>query len=99
MREWFVVAHQAEVAHHLAPETRIQQMQDGVLDATDVLINRHPFAGFRIDHAISAALAGEARVVPAGIHEGIHGVGFTPRRLTAFGTGAVDEVFTLAEWV
>ena len=35
-------ADQAQVAHHFGPETRVDQMQDGVLDPTDVLIDRKP---------------------------------------------------------
>ena len=34
--------HQPFVAHQLVEETRIQQMQDGVLDAADILVDRQP---------------------------------------------------------
>ena len=41
---------QAEVAHHARPEARIQQVQDRVLDAADVLVDRHPVLRALVDH-------------------------------------------------
>ena len=41
---------QAHVAHHPGPETRVQQVQDRVLDAADVLVHRHPVVVARVDH-------------------------------------------------
>jgi hypothetical protein len=40
--EGLVELDQAEVAHDLGPEARVQQVQDGVFDAADVLVHRHP---------------------------------------------------------
>ena len=37
-----VVRDQADVAHHLGEEARVDQVQNGVLDAADVLIDRKP---------------------------------------------------------
>ena len=42
LRERLVDADQLQVAHHLGPEARVQQVQDRVLDAADVLVHRHP---------------------------------------------------------
>jgi hypothetical protein len=39
--------HQADIAHHLAEKTRVHQVQDGVLDSADVLVDRKPVGGFR----------------------------------------------------
>ena len=41
-RERLLDLDQAHVAHHAHPEARVQQVQDRVLDAADVLIDRHP---------------------------------------------------------
>ena len=49
-----------EVAHHARPEARIQQVQDGVLDAADVLIHRQPVVGARIDHRRVVVGAGDS---------------------------------------
>jgi hypothetical protein len=46
--EGLVDLDQAQVAHDLGPEARVQQVQDGVLDAADVLVHRHPVVGSRI---------------------------------------------------
>ena len=43
---------QAQVAHHARPEARIQQVQDRVLDAADVLVDRHPVVGALVDHRL-----------------------------------------------
>jgi hypothetical protein len=37
--ERLVDRDEAQVAHHLGPEARVQQVQDGVLDAADVLVD------------------------------------------------------------
>ena len=74
-------------------------MQDGVLDAADVLVHRQPVFNAPIDHGPRAVGTGEADVVPRRIHEGVHGVGFAARRLAAFRARAVDEVGALGERV
>ena len=37
-----IVLYQAKIAHHLGPEARVDQVQNGVLDASDVLIDGEP---------------------------------------------------------
>jgi hypothetical protein len=39
--------HQTFIAHQLVEEARVQQMQDRVFDAADVLVNRQPVVGTR----------------------------------------------------
>src|SRR5699024_3459312 len=77
-----VAAHQARVAHQLVVEAEIQQVQDGMLDATDVLVHGQPVVGAPVDLGVRAG-AGVARVVPARLHEGVEGVGFAFGRLAA----------------
>ena len=43
---------QAFVAHQLVEEARVQQVQDGVLDAADVLVDRQPVVGAFVDHGV-----------------------------------------------
>ena len=85
--EGLVAIDQAHVAHHLGPEARIQQVQDGVLDTADVLVHRHPVVGARIDHGGVVLRTGVAHEVPGTVHEGVHGVGLAARRLAALRTG------------
>ena len=41
-RDGFAVLDQADIAHHLGEEARVDQVQDGVLHAADVLIDLEP---------------------------------------------------------
>ena len=49
---------QAEIAHHARPEPRVQQVQDRVLDAADVLVDGHPVVRAAVDHRRVVAGAG-----------------------------------------
>ena len=99
VREGLAFAHQAEVAHHLVPEARIQQVQDGVLDAADVLLHWHPVVGASVDHGRGVVASAVAGVVPAAVDERVHGVGLALRRAAAGGAGAVEEVRAVAQRV
>ena len=57
--EGLVELHQPQVAHHLGPEARVEQVQDGVLDAADVLVDGHPVIGAR-SSTIAPALSAQA---------------------------------------
>ncbi len=61
-------------------------MQDGVFNAANVLVNTActPIVNPLIDHCLRIVWAGIAQEIPGRFHEGIHRVGFTPRRAAAF---------------
>ena len=64
--ERLVKVQHAQVAQHLREEAAVQQVQDGVLDAADVLVDRHPAVGFRaIEGQLGVVRIGVAQVVPA----------------------------------
>ena len=88
---------QAEVAHHARPEPRIQQVQDRVLDAADVLVDRHPVVRALIDHGAVVARAGVAEEVPRRIDERVHRVRLATRGLAALRARAVEELRVLGE--
>ncbi len=69
-----VAVDQALVAHELVIEAEVQQVQDRVLDAADVLVDRRPVLRALVD-LLRRAGRGVARVVPARLHEGVEGVG------------------------
>ena len=73
------VLDQAEVAHELGPEAGIDQVQNGVFDAADVLIDGEPV----IDHgSCRTAVAGRLGIaieIPGRIDEGVHGIGLAAR--------------------
>ncbi len=90
--ERLVAADQALVAHQLVEEARIEQVQDGVLDAADVLVDRQPVVGrLPVQHAAFELRAGVAGEIPGRLDEGVHGVGFALGRLAAFRAAAFVE--------
>ncbi|ABA48399.1 hypothetical protein BURPS1710b_3452 [Burkholderia pseudomallei 1710b] len=94
----FAERDETEIAHHLRPEARVQQVQDRVLDAADVLIHRHPVVGARIDHRLRVGRR-VAREVPRGIDERVHRVRFALRGRAALRARAVQERVGLRERV
>eukprot|EP00047_Mylnosiga_fluctuans_P020984 m.98905 g.98905 ORF g.98905 m.98905 type:complete len:384 (+) comp8706_c0_seq1:1161-2312(+) len=78
----------ANVPQKIANEACVEQMQDCMLDAANVEVDRHPFCVFR---AAECALIGRiqiAQVVPRRVHKRVHRVRLAPRRTAALGTGA-----------
>src|SRR5471032_432972 len=77
----------------LVEEARVQQVKNGVFDTADVLIHRQPVVGRRfLDQAALVVRRGVTGVVPRGLDEGVHGVGFTLGRLAAFRAVALVEL-------
>ena len=100
LAEGLVDLHEAEVAHDLGPEARVQQVQDGVFDAADVLVHRHPVVGAFGDHLLAVGGIAIAHEVPGRIHESVHGVGLAPRGFTAHRADhASVEAFVLVQRV
>ncbi len=79
----------AGVAHGAGEEARIEQVQDRVLDAADVLVDRQPAVGDGGSVGVAASGGGETDEVPGRVDEGVHGVGLAQRRLAALRTGDV----------
>ena len=49
--EWLIASEQAFIAHEFMEKARVEQVQNGVFDAADVLIDWQPlFAGGWFDH-------------------------------------------------
>ena len=103
--ERLVDADVAGRLHRAGEEARVEQVQDRVLDAADVLIDRQPV----VDHLAVGRRGrdpriGEAREVPRRVDEGVHGVGLAPRRAAALRAGdvlpgrmAVERIARLVE--
>ena len=75
------------LAHRAGKEARIEQMQDRVFDAADILVDRQPMARDRWIRRIVLPRGGETSEVPAGIDEGVHGVRLATGILAAAGAG------------
>ena len=99
-REWFVDGDHLGVVKGLHEEARIEQVQDRVLDAADVLVDRHPVVNLGLVEGQRLVVGvGVAQEVPRRIDEGIHGVGFATGRLAAARARGVDEFGRVREGV
>ncbi len=64
--------------HRAGEEARVEQVQDRVLDAADVLVDVHPVVGLGQAGRRRGVRRGEAGEVPGRVDEGVHGVGLAP---------------------
>src|SRR5579864_3783157 len=77
------ITNDAKIAHELGPEAGINQMQNGVFDAADVLINGKPIVnGFGIERPVLEMSTGVAIEVPGRIYKGVNGIRLSPHRTT-----------------
>jgi hypothetical protein len=90
--------------HRAGEEAGIEEVQDRVLHAADVLVDVHPVGGVLGRGRRRGAGRGEAGEVPRRIHEGVHRVRLAPGGLAAFRAGhvapcrvAVERVSGLVE--
>ena len=73
----------AQLGHGAGEIARIEQMQDGVLDAADILVHRQPVIRRRLVHRLVGMRIGEAGEIPGRIGKGIQRVGVAHRRALA----------------
>ena len=97
-RERLVHPHEPEVAEHLRVEARVEQVQDRVLDAADVLVHGHPvLRRGAVEHAGLVARRAVAEEIPGRLDERVHRVRLAPRPAAAPGTARVDEARGVGE--
>ena len=78
-REGLVEAGMAGLLHGAGEEARIEQVQDRVLDAADILVDRQPVIdGPAVGRPVGQPRIGEAGEIPGRIDEGVHRVGLAP---------------------
>ena len=95
--EGLVGVDHAQVVDDLGEEPGVEQVQDGVLHAADVLADRHPVVDLRrIERAVGVLRGDEAQEVPGGIHEGVHRVRVPLGRAVAVGALDVDPASAAA---
>ena len=95
--ERLVHRDQPHVAHDLGPKTRIQQMKNGVLNATNVLVHTaaacgrvcvaHPIRRAFGHHVIGVVRVAIAHEIPRRIDKGVHRVGLASRGFAAYRAG------------
>ena len=87
LQHGFITPGDAAIAGSFMEETSVDQVHGGMLRAARVGIDRHPIVVLGwVKRSIIIIGAQVAQVVPAGAHEGVHGVGFTFGRLAALWT-------------
>ena len=89
-----IALDQVEITQHFVEEARIQKMQDGMLDATDIEIDGKPIVGIFVEHRIIGESACESSVVPARFHESIKGIRLTFRRAPRVRVNDIKEITT-----
>ena len=96
--EGLVTGEQAEVAADLGPEAAVEQVQDGMLDAADVVVDGHPaVGGLAAEGHLGVVRVAVADVVPARAGEGVHRVGLATGGLAADRAGGLVEVAALGK--
>ena len=102
----FVEVDDVHVPQRLGEEAGVEQMHGGVLDAAGVLIDRQPVAAAAGVPRHVGCGQGLARLVvgidvgvliPAGAHEGVHGIGLALGAAVALRTIHVAEAFMIVE--
>ena len=94
--EGFIDLHQPQIAHDFGPEAGVEQVQNGVLNAANVLVHAavlHPVIGAICHHFFGIACVAIAHVVPRAIDKGVHRVGFAACGLAAARAIHLDEGF------
>ncbi len=86
--ERLVDAEMAGLFHRPGEETRIQKVQNRVLDPADILIDGEPVIDRRARYGDARARRAKAGEVPRRIDEGVERIGVAPRRMAA--GGAID---------
>ena len=81
-----------QVGQGFGEEAGIHEMEDGVFDSTDVLVNgQPPFDRLPVERRLVAPRISEPQEVPGRVHEGVHGVGLPASRPSALRAGGVEE--------
>ncbi len=84
-----LAAGMAGFTHRPIEEARVEQMQDRVLDAADVLVDGHPVVERGLVRRRLGIGSRKAREIPGAVDEGVHRVGFARGGLGACRAGHV----------
>ena len=96
--EGLVDVAQAQVAADLGPETRVEQVENGVLDSADVVVDAHPVVrAVLVEGQLRVVRVDVAQVIPARAGKGVHRVGLATGRLAAAGARRLVERLALGE--
>ena len=82
--ERFLKIQVTDFLHGAHEKARIQQMQNGMLYAADILIHRHPVARCVLVHGLVGMRRAEPGKIPRRIDESVKGIGFAASRTITF---------------
>ena len=71
------------IAHDLGPKAGVKQVEDGMFNAADVLVHRHPVVGTAGHHLVGVGGVAVPHEIPGRIHKRVHRVGLAARGLAA----------------
>ena len=96
--EGLVESEETSVPQDFGEEARVEQVKDRVLNATDVLVDRQPLINGLLGKGQLTVLGvAVAQEIPAGTHEGVHGVGLPAGRFAAAGAIDIDPLVKLGQ--
>src|SRR5436853_5157880 len=88
----------AQIAHELSPETRVDEMEDGMLHTANVLVDRKPvISRLGVERTILEMRIRIAIEIPGRIDKCVHGIGLTTCPPAALRTCGVYELGHAAE--
>src|SRR2546426_5401595 len=91
-RSRLVDLHEPEVAENLRVEARVEEVEHGVLDPANVLVDGHPVLGrATLEHAALVVRRAVTEEVPRRLHERVHRVRVAARAAAAARALGVDE--------
>ena len=92
IRERLIEVQHALVAQHLREEAAVEQVQNSVLNAANVLVDGQPRVRLiGIERALGVMGIGIAHVIPARARKRVHGIGLAASFATALRTRALRE--------
>ena len=85
--------------HYHLEETSVQQVQDGVFYAADVLIHVHPVVRlFLVKRFLGIVGIAISQEIPGRIYKGIHGIEFANRLLATAWAGSLSKGLGSLQW-
>ena len=97
-RERLLERHEAEVLQDAREEPRVQEVQDRVLDAADVLVDGRPLLhDGRVEGRLAVLRVDVPEVIPGRVHERVHRVRLAAGRAAARRARRPDERSDLLE--
>src|SRR5512133_2063479 len=87
-----IAGYIAHVTQHLGEKTGVEQVHDGMFDATDILVYRHPVIDLgAVKGCLQQIRTAVAQEIPGRLHKGIHGIRLATGGNSADRTGYINK--------